>query len=100
MGTGGLTKDSVISIGKNQVSCDMGGETAILDSTSGVYFGLKGIGTRVWDLIQEPRSVKDVLGILLEEYDVEPTRCERDLCALLEQLMERRLIETRNEAIA
>ena len=95
-----LTIDSIIAVSKDQVSCDMGGETAILNSTSGIYFGLNGTGVRVWDLIQQPRSVKDILAVLLEEYDVEPAQCERDLLALLKQLSEKSLIETRDEAVA
>lgn len=93
-----LTKDLIVTASKDQVSCDMGGEAAILDSNSGIYFGLTGIGARIWELIQKPRRVDEILAILLEEYDVEPARCERDLWALLKQLSDKQLIVTRDAA--
>jgi hypothetical protein len=95
-----LSSDSIIAVSKDQVSCDMGGETAILNSSSGIYFGLNGIGARVWELLQQPTSVKHVLAVLLEEYDVSTEQCERDLLVLLDQLAEKSLIETKSDEAA
>ena len=78
---------------KDQVSSDLGGEVAILDLKAGVYYGLDAVGARIWSLIQEPRTVNEIRNILLEEYEVEPERCERDLLVLLQRLAEEGLIE-------
>jgi hypothetical protein len=78
---------------KNQVSSDLGGEVAILDLKAGVYYGLDAVGARIWSLIQEPRTVNEIRNILLEEYEVEPERCERDLLVLLQRLANEGLIE-------
>lgn len=80
----------------NQVSCDLAGETALLQLKSGVYFGLKDVGTLVWSLIQEPRSFAALRDAILKEYDVAPDRCERDLLALIEELSAAGLVEIRN----
>lgn len=82
---------------KDQISCDLDGETVILNLESGLYYGLDSVGTRIWNLIQEPRSVHDILGILLQEYDVQPERCEQDLLALLQELTDEGVIEARDE---
>jgi hypothetical protein len=95
-----MSNDSIIVAVEGQVSSDLGGEVAILDLKVGVYYGLDEVGARVWELIQEPRAVGDVRDVLIEEYDVEPERCERDLFALLERLAEQGLIEVRDEASA
>lgn len=78
---------------KDQVSSDLGGEVAILDLKAGVYYGLDAVGARIWSLIQEPRTVNEIRDILLEEYEVEPERCERDLLALLQRLADEGIIE-------
>ena len=78
---------------KDQVSSDLGGEVAILDLKAGVYYGLDAVGARIWSLIQEPRTVNEIRNILLEEYEVEPERCERDLLVLLQRLADEGLIE-------
>ncbi len=91
-----ISKSSVIAVVKDQVSCDLAGEAAILDLKSGQYYGLNPVGARIWNLIQEPKSVTEVLHTLLEEYDVESESCERDLLAVLGELETKGLIEVKN----
>lgn len=95
-----ISKRSVVTAAKEQVSCDLAGEAVILNLESGVYFGLNKLGARVWSLIQEPTTVQKVHEVLLDEYDVEPERCERDLLALLQKLLEAGLLEVGTETKA
>jgi hypothetical protein len=96
--TSTVSQRSIVVATKDQVSSDLGGETAILDLKAGMYYGLDDVGARVWDLIQEPRDVGDIRDTLLEEYDVGPERCERDLLALLQRLADEGLIEVQHAA--
>jgi hypothetical protein len=89
---------SMVVAVKEQVSCDLAGEVAILDLRSGVYYGLDAVGARIWSLLQEPRTVADVQDAILEEYDVEPDRCEHDLFVLLQKLLAEGLVEVRDAA--
>ena len=92
-----VCKDSTVVRAKDQVSCDLVGEAVILNLKSGVYYGLNPVGARVWSLIQEPRTVRAVLDALLEEYDVDPGCCESDLFLLLDELLDRDLLEIKTE---
>ena len=78
-----LLRDSIIKVGKEQVACDLAGEAVILSLKSGQYFGLNEVGTQIWNLIQEPKTVGAVFEALLQEYDVALDQLERDLLALL-----------------
>ena len=82
---------------KDQVSADLSGEAAILNLKSGIYFGLNTVGASIWKLIQEPRSVNEINDALVQEYAVDPNQCEKDLLALLEELLSKELIEVTNE---
>lgn len=93
-----VSLNSTIVRSSNQVSTDVDGEAVILGLQSEEYFSLKDVGTRIWDMIQEPKTVKEILDLLLNEYDVEPEYCERDLLALLQELADEGLIEVKNEA--
>jgi len=70
----------------------LGGGTATSTSKM-VYQGLDPVGARIWKLIQTPRTVREVRDTLLEEYDVEAERCEKDLIALLQELAKNDLID-------
>jgi hypothetical protein len=94
-----ISDSSVVVADKEQIFSDIGGEAVILHLKTGIYHGLNEIGARIWTLIQEPKSVKDIEFILLEEYEVEVERCDRDLIALLKDLLAAGLIEVKNETI-
>ena len=88
-----LSGQSVVVAAKDQVSCDLEGEVAILSLANGIYYGLDPIGAHVWTLLQQPRRVEEIRDAVLREYEVEPERCQSDLLALLERLQSEGLIE-------
>ena len=91
-----ISVNSIVVASSDQVSCDLAGEAAILRFNSGVYYGLDAVGAYIWNLIQQPITVSALRDAVLEAYDVEPTRCERDLLALLRKLADEGLIEVRS----
>jgi hypothetical protein len=84
---------STVVASADQVSNTVEGEAVVLELRRGTYFGLDAIGTRIWLLIQEPRTVEDLCGAIEGEYDVEPERCRADVTALLEQLAAAGLVD-------
>jgi hypothetical protein len=92
-----ISESSTVVVTKDQVSCDLSGEAAILNLKSGVYFGLNTVGASIWKLIQEPRTVKEIRDSILEEYEVGSNRCEQDILEILQELSSRGLIEIVNE---
>lgn len=88
---------SIVVAAKEQVSSDLAGEAVILDFKSGVYYGLNEVGARIWNLIQQPKTVSEIRDAIVAEYEIEPELCDRDLKALLQQLEASGLIEVRNE---
>jgi hypothetical protein len=88
-----LSLDSVVAASKDQVSCPLEDEVAIVHLKAGVYYGLDPVGARIWELIATPRSVRAVRDTLLAEYQVDRERCEQDLVTLLRSLVEAGLIE-------
>ena len=84
---------SLVVAAERQVSCDLAGEAVILKLDAGMYYGLDPIGARIWELIQEPMTVKDIRDVLLQEYEVAPEQCESELLALLENLVVEGLID-------
>ncbi len=93
-----LSVQSIVSVAPEQVSCPLGDEAAILNLKNTVYYGLNPIGARVWNLLQQPKSVGELRDALVDEYEVEAGRCERDLLELLEKMRSEGLIQVRSAA--
>ncbi len=91
---------SRVVAGPDQVSCDLGGEAAILHLTSSTYYSLDPVGARIWSLLGHPIEVRALRDRILAEYEVAPDRLERDLLGLLGQLAAAALIEVRDQPAA
>jgi hypothetical protein len=91
-----LSTDSIVVAADDQISSDLAGEIVMLNLKNGSYYGLDGVGARVWDLIQSPQPVAAVCDVIQSEYAVDPERCESDLLVLLGELAAAELIEVRD----
>jgi len=98
-GGGRISEQSIVVVSQDQVSCELGGEAAILNLKAGVYYGLNEVGARIWKLIHEPRRVSEIRDTILEEYEVEPDHCEADIMVLLQDLLDNGLIEEKSDSI-
>ena len=70
----------------------VGEETVILDLDSGTYFGLDPVGTRIWQLMADGKTLGEVCQAMTEAYEVTREEVERDVLALAESLGERGLV--------
>ena len=52
-----------------------------------MYYGLEGVGGRIWQMVDRPRSVAEICVELAAEYDVEPEVCLREVCEFIDQLV-------------
>lgn len=84
---------SIVCAGSQQVSSDLAGETVLLSLDTARYFGLPGVGSRIWELLRAPVRVSDICAAITGEYDVSAERCEADTIHFLRQLLEKGLIE-------
>ena len=75
------------------VSREVNGEEVILYLSTGTYFGLDPVGTRIWHLLQEGRSLRAIHTTMLEEYEVGEEQLTHDLLSLVRMLNKHRLIE-------
>lgn len=92
-----ISAQTIISPMPEQISSELNGEVVILNLSSGVYYGLNEVGTRIWELIQQPRSFKELHSILLGEYEVSSDACQQELTTLLLELKNACLIEVKDE---
>ncbi|MEW6320213.1 MAG: PqqD family protein [Acidobacteriota bacterium] len=74
-------------------------EAVILDLATGEYFGLNETGARIWELL-EAHDEQGIAVQLAEEFDVSAAEAAEAVRDLLASLLERRLIEQVDDALA
>jgi hypothetical protein len=70
----------------------LAGEAVLLDLQSGTYFGLNDVGTRVWELLKEPKTKDELRAVILAEYEVTEAELDADLERILGELVGRGLV--------
>jgi len=88
-----ISLQTVVAASKEQVSCALGDEAAILNLKNSVYYGTNPVAASIWKMLQQPRTIEELRDALLDEYDVEAKQCEQDLFALLEKMRSEGLID-------
>ncbi len=91
-----ISSNSTVVGAKNVISCDLVGELALLNLKNGAYYVLDAQGAGIWNLIQKPNTLKDVLEVLLKEYDVDKEQCKQDLMELIQELVDKGLVEIKS----
>lgn len=89
-----LTSDSTVVASGSLVSADIGeGEVILLHLENGRYFGLQEVSARVWKLLENPITVREIERVLLDEYEIEVERCHDEVLRLLSDLLDEGLVE-------
>lgn len=88
-----ISLQTTVVAAPDQVSCRLDDETVLLELRKGTYYGLNPVGTLIWDSIQKPQSVESVYARVLEQYEVDPATCRRDVLRILEDLRGAGLVE-------
>lgn len=77
----------------DMLSAEIGGEAVMMSIENGAYFGLNPVATRIWDLIEQPKAVSELVQSITEEFDVNNTQCEADVQEFVADMIKRGLAQ-------
>ena len=85
--------DTPLKVAERVHCARMGNQTILADMRSGRYLGLDEVATAVWTLIQQQATRGAIVDGVHADYDVPRDVLERDVDRLLDDLLERQLVE-------
>ena len=83
---------------REQLSCELDGEIAILNLGSKLYFGLTDVAATIWQELETPKSCEAIVAGVMAKYDVEAGQCREDVRTFLGLLSERGLLDIEEAA--
>ena len=89
-----MNLDSNFVIPPQVMSRLVGDETILMDLSTGIYFGLDGVGKRIWETIAEGRNLKAVAAVIVAEFEVDEARAQDDVVEFVSDLVERGLLQS------
>lgn len=67
-------------------------EMVMMDVDKGSYFGLNSMGSEIWNLIEEPKTIKQLVDALIDEYEVSRDECKTEVTKFIDTLVDVDLI--------
>jgi hypothetical protein len=89
----GIVKEPTISRSPRVRAAAVAGETVLLHLDQARYFTLNSTGGRVWEALETPRTVSELVDAVCASHEVEPARARTEIEALIAELAADRLVE-------
>lgn len=78
--------NNIISRNPEIDATDLDGEVVMMNMEKGQYFMMNEVGSRIWEIIEEPMKISELIDALLGEFDVERDECENAVMEFLNDL--------------
>jgi hypothetical protein len=85
-------QDTQLKIHPEAVFTQLEGQVVILQYDSGTYYALNEVGARVWQLLEQGKTLRDIVALLLGEYQVSEAQLAQDLTKLVRDLQKEGLV--------
>lgn len=87
-----LNLDTVVSQKEDVDVTELNGEKVMMDLDKGKYFMLNETGSVIWDAIDEPKSISEIIESVVNEYDIDKETCQSKVLEYLEKLNHEELV--------
>ncbi|MGX1097924.1 PqqD family peptide modification chaperone [Amorphus sp. MBR-141] len=87
-----LSMDSVVARRDGTLFEEAGGELVAINLDNGAFYGMNAVACSIFKFIDATRRVAEIRDFLLETYEVDAAVCERQMLAVLEEMLAERLI--------
>jgi len=88
-----LATDAPIARAEGLVASEVNGEVVVLSIELGHFFHLNATGSRIWNLLDAPKTVAALSATLGERFSVGAEECRRDVAEFVQGMLEKGLLE-------
>jgi hypothetical protein len=76
----------------NFLISQLGSELVLMDTKSGDYLGVNVVGTQIWNLLVDSKSVTDLVAELTKQFEVSEEQCLAEVEKFLYDLEKRKMV--------
>jgi hypothetical protein len=95
-----LTVSSIIQRDPEVIAAEADQDLIMVSIASGYYYGISNVAREIWDAIESPKRISDLIQDLTTTYDIDRTSCEDQTLSFLETLLEEGLVRAKDEPAA
>jgi len=83
---GGIDRDMKMKRIESILESEIDGDVIALSIDKGMCYGFNEVGSRVWQILEQGVSIREISDLLVREYDVDSATCEEEVARLVGEL--------------
>jgi hypothetical protein len=85
--------DTTLNRNDELLHASVGAEECVMMSIeAGSYYGLNAVGSRIWELLESPKTVGQLCRQICEEFEVDAQTCEAAVVTFVDDLIKNRIV--------
>ena len=95
-----LTVTSIIQRDPEVIAAEADQDLIMVSIASGYYYGISNVAREIWDAIESPKRISDLIQDLTTTYNIDRTSCEDQTLSFLETLLKEGLVRVKDGSAA
>jgi Coenzyme PQQ synthesis protein D (PqqD) len=93
-----LTLNAIIQRDPEVIAAEVDQDLIMVSVATGCYYGLSDVAREIWDAIERPKRISDLVCDLTASFHVDSCSCEEQTLSFLEALLAEGLLQVKDEA--
>ena len=95
-----LNLNSIVQRASDVIAAESGHDLVMVSVTKGLYYGISDVARGIWEAIEHPKKISDLIDDLTASYRIDRDTCALETISFLESLRAEDLLQVRDGAVA
>ena len=95
-----LTLNSIVQRDPEVIAAEADQDLVMVSIATGYYYGISNVAREIWDAIERPKRVSDLVYDLTSSYHIDPPTCEDQTLSFLKALLDEGLVQVKDGSAA
>jgi Coenzyme PQQ synthesis protein D (PqqD) len=91
-----LTLHSIVQRDPEIIGAEAGQDLVMVSVSSGHYYGLSDVAREIWDAIERPKRISELVDDLSASYEIDSSSCEEQTLYFLNALLDEGLLQVKD----
>jgi len=95
-----LNLSCVVQRDPDVIAAEADQDLVMVSIANGLYYGVSDVAREIWEAIESPKKISDLIDDLVGTYDIDPTTCKEETLSFLEDLRTEGLLKVSDEPVS
>ena len=91
-----LKLDCIVQRDPDVIAAEADQDLVMVSIANGAYYGVSDVAREIWEAIEHPKKISDLIDDLAATYNVDRSSCEEQTLSFLEDLLTERLLQVKD----